>query len=426
MIATEGGTRLICVLIHCFSHLSDLAYLTIIFVNIMPDCSGICASNRRKFMRAFYVWGSMTLVLCGMLCAAPVTREINETKIIDLDLTTLPNPAKGPLQWTLATASLYPSRDMRHLTYIVTEGEKSCLVRDGKRGAWHDMVQLLPDSLTSDGHFYCWLRDGEQWTLVFDDKEYPATAPDMLTSFISADGQHIAYIGRRAKDDRCIVLDGVEGKWYHSEITHPVFSPDSRRLGYGAWTGMRWVVVVDGQELPGEQSGVSDCAFSPDSRHFAAVLRIDDKYVLQIDGERGKVYDNIEQFSYTVAGKPRFIARVGERQLLVTGDEEREMPGYSRDLVISTDEKHMAYLTGPFRNTAAVIDGVTGPTYLDIRLGTNVFIGDGQTRYLARKDDGWVVVMNNTETPVGKEPIFPVISPRREASGTAGSGRTPG
>jgi len=361
-------------------------------------------------MRCISSWGLIILLLSSTLCAAPLIRDRTESKIIAIDLAGHPNPEHGQTQWTLLTAQLHPSADMRHIVYTHSVGEKSCLVRDGANGPWHDMVYLQPDSFTANGHFYAWLRDGEQWTLVFDEKEYHALKPAVMTPLISPDSKHIAYFASQGNRGDCVVLDGVEGKCY-AQIVRPFFSPDSRHLGYAAWTGWHWVLVVDGKELPGEAESVDGCCFSPDSRHFAAALRSKGKSVLQIDGVPGKAYDSLEQFSYTANGLLRFVAKTGDRLLMVTGSEERDIPGYSHELVLSADGKHIAYLSGSFRKLAAVIDGVTGPDYLDIRLGANPFTPDGHVRYLAFKADGWVAVIDGKELPVGADPIMPVLSP---------------
>jgi IS66 C-terminal element len=44
----------------------------------------------------------------------------------------------------------------------------------------------------------------------------------------------------------------------------PLFSPDSKRVAYGAQKGTKWIAVVDGQE-GAEFDGLGLLAFSPDS-----------------------------------------------------------------------------------------------------------------------------------------------------------------
>ena len=363
-------------------------------------------------MRVLYLWGLMALLLSSMLLAAPLAREVKETKVADFDLATLTN-SHLKIPQSILLMILYPSSDYRHFFYRKTEGEKSYLVRDGVAGASHDEVIFLSTPFTPDYHFYCWLRDGEQWTMLFDNKEYHVAAPAMLTPFVSPDGKHIAYIARRGKDERCVLLDGVEGNWYGFNILAPVFSSDSQHLAYGARTKQgHWVLVVDGKEIPGEEDAiVISTTFSPDSQHCAVVLRVKGQYCVQIDGVRGKAYDCIEQFSYTALGKPRFMAKTGNRWALITGDEERELPGYAGGLVISDDGKHLAYLSGPPLQTAVVTDGITGPTYKIIERGTLAINCDGHSRYLALTAKDSVAVIDGKETAMGKYFSSPIISP---------------
>jgi len=367
-------------------------------------------------MRVLYLWGLMALLLSSTLLAAPFAREVKETKIADFDATIFPNPQQAPLQWLLPD-KLFPSRDFRHVMYLKNDGEKSCLVRDGVAGAWHEQIYLQPTSFTPDGHFYCWMRDGAQWTLIFDDREYHTSYSPELTPFISPDGKHIAFSCLRAKNGRCIVLDGVEGKWYSIDNTMPsvVFSPDGQHLAYSARTEGHWILVVDGKELPGNAKDIISMTFSPDSQHCVAVVQQNNQDYLQIDDERGKAYDRIEQLSFTPAGKPRFVAKTGDRWALINGDEERELPGYTRGLVMSADGKHIAYQSDSQHKTAMIIDGVTGPAYRSISFMLNVFTADNHTRYTAEKDDGkWVLVVDGKEMSFAEGFVMPGTSPDRK------------
>ncbi len=63
---------------------------------------------------------------------------------------------------------------------------------------------------------------------------------------VSADNRHVAYPVLRARG-WTVSLDGVEGTNYR-EIRCLTFSPDGRRLAYGAVRGDKCLVIVDGRE----------------------------------------------------------------------------------------------------------------------------------------------------------------------------------
>lgn len=99
---------------------------------------------------------------------------------------------------------------------------------------------------------------------------------------VSPDGRRIAYSVKVSKwfgllgTTWSVVVDGKEGKQYDRIGTGtPIFSPDSKRVAYGAQVGDKWFVVVDGRE--GQQydaivtvGGGRILFGSPDSLHYLA------------------------------------------------------------------------------------------------------------------------------------------------------------
>jgi hypothetical protein len=72
-----------------------------------------------------------------------------------------------------------------------------------------------------------------------------------------------------------VVVDGAEGKAYDGILKSSLaFSPDSRRIAYGAKIGEKWTVVVDGVER-GNFDGVASgsVSFSSDSGQVATKSR---------------------------------------------------------------------------------------------------------------------------------------------------------
>jgi hypothetical protein len=58
----------------------------------------------------------------------------------------------------------------------------------------------------------------------------------------------VAYVTRTGSQE-LVLVDGQSGARYDAlGQDFAVFSPDCKRVGYGAKKGTRWIVVIDGQE----------------------------------------------------------------------------------------------------------------------------------------------------------------------------------
>jgi len=85
----------------------------------------------------------------------------------------------------------------------------------------------------------------------------------------------VAY-GAQSGNERCVVIDGREGKHYDRIGFSLAFSPDSMHLAYAAQSGKKQFVVVDTKEekhydevlFIGKESVIFD---SFDSLHYLAI-----------------------------------------------------------------------------------------------------------------------------------------------------------
>jgi hypothetical protein len=91
-----------------------------------------------------------------------------------------------------------------------------------------------------------------------------------------------------------------------------VFSPDSKRVAYGARLGEKMFVVVDGVEgkeyygIGKEYYGIvkDTLVFSPDSNRIAYGATRGGKSLVVVDGVEGKEYDDIVKGSRLVFDSP--------------------------------------------------------------------------------------------------------------------------
>jgi hypothetical protein len=100
----------------------------------------------------------------------------------------------------------------------------------------------------------------------------------------------------RHKRNTCIfVVDEVEGEVHDSTTSGtPLFSPDSRRLAYGATSRNQSRVIVDGKAGKA-YDGIGTVCFSPDSQRVAYSAQRNDRYFVVLDGREGKPHARLGQ-----------------------------------------------------------------------------------------------------------------------------------
>ena len=77
-----------------------------------------------------------------------------------------------------------------------------------------------------------------------------------------------------------------------------VFSPDGKRVDFGAKNGNKWFVVVDDKPGP-EYDRIGAPVFSPDGEHAAYAAQKGDKWFVVIDGQPGPEYSGIAEGELT-------------------------------------------------------------------------------------------------------------------------------
>ena len=159
----------------------------------------------------------------------------------------------------------------------------------------HGYLILAALSLALD--FYCHrlqAQVGNKWFVVVDGKEEKQYDGSGTTPIFSPDSKRVAY-GAGVGNKRFVVVDSKEEKQYDGIAKGSIiFSPDSKRLAYGAQVGNKWFVVVDGKEEK-QYDGIvkGTFIFSPDSRCVAYGAQVGNKQFVVVDGKEEKQYDGI-------------------------------------------------------------------------------------------------------------------------------------
>ncbi len=90
---------------------------------------------------------------------------------------------------------------------------------------------------------------------------------------------------RQAWQCLVVVVEGVEeGEYDGIDKSGVQFSPDSKRVAYGAFRAGKWFAVIDGVKAKG-YDGSNTVVFSPDSKRVAYLALRGNKSLVVVDGK---------------------------------------------------------------------------------------------------------------------------------------------
>ena len=379
-------------------------------------------------------------------------------------------------------ALIFFSPDSKRIGYIAPRGKKQAVVVDGKEGRYYDEIDLTGPIFSPDGKRFGYVaREGEdkyrdKWLAVVDGKEgkrYDSIivskgsfqkivfSPDSRKfgyfgiigskMFLVLDGKEIkqyddireagrlsfspngermCYVSRRPDKTRTgyskyfVTLGGRDGKEYDGIFIPPIFSPDSRRLAYGAaiddGTGGKGFVVVNGEEGEKYTQGTIPLPFfSPDSMTVAYIATKLDKggscckCFVVVNGKEGSKYDFIYlPLVFSPDGKRlAYRAKNGNKWFLVVdGKEGRQFDAISfshgyRNLsdfyfslpppVFSPDSKQITYIANDSGKYYVFVQGEKEKQYLSDENYQPIFSPDSKHVIYVVKEDAKMAVSVN-------------------------------
>jgi hypothetical protein len=184
----------------------------------------------------------------------------------------------------------------KHKLYDLIELNTLAMTSDGKRigyiaarGGKRLPLQELGPPLHA---MYDRRQDKAKRFSVVDGREGPEYEFAHGLTF-SPDGRRCCYVGFQG-EEVFVITDGVEGPRHQYAYNRPttgirqppLFSPDGKRVAYALGRKEHeHVVIIDGRE-EGPYRGIADgtLTFSPDSKRLGYIAQVGRKYVLVVDG----------------------------------------------------------------------------------------------------------------------------------------------
>jgi hypothetical protein len=191
-------------------------------------------------------------------------------------------------------------------------------------------------------------------------------ASSIIESFkVSPDSKRVAYVavsrGVFSGEKQFLVVDGREEKQYdYIGAGTVIFSPDSKRVAYGAIVGNRVFLVVDGKEdKTYDTIGGRGPVFSPDSKRVAYSATVGNKHFVVVDGNGQTPYDGIAQGTLIFSPDSKRVAYAA--------------PQSGNKWVVVVDGKDGTQYDAFFRGGRIVFDRPDGFHYL-VGKGSDIYL----------------------------------------------------
>ena len=197
--------------------------------------------------------------------------------------------------------------------------------------------------------------------------------------WISPNGKHVAYILKR-NGKESIVYDDVKGPDFDELSSNPVFSRDSKRLGYQVINGGARFIVIAGQaDKPQPTPQAGRAVYAPVGKGIAYGAQGDkDSWVVR-DGKEGPHYADVSVGRFSPDGKRLYYIATDDKkgQFAILDGVAGRRYEYVGMGVFSPDSKRLAYIARRGGKTTVVCDGKEG-VFRDETVHYPLFSPDGK------------------------------------------------
>lgn len=190
---------------------------------------------------------------------------------------------------------------------------------------------------------------------------------------VSPDGQRIAYMATLEEGGQAVFVNDVQSPKYGGIVNDSLsFSPDSKRIAWGALRDGNKVVVVDGKEYSAHNGSAEGMpVWSPDSRRFAYFTVTDEgKIIAVVDGKVDEPWDSVIRESFIFSPESAhyaYVAKDGDFGRVIVdgkpGARYRNVAGFT----FSPDGRHFAYIAMFENSMSIIVDGIemaTGHSFI--------------------------------------------------------------
>lgn len=276
------------------------------------------------------------------------------------------------------------SPDSKRLAYVARLGDKHFVVVDGKESKAYDSINMLTDIFGAS------LSSAK-----------PGPSFDVATSasnIFSLDSQRLAYVAYSG-GKYFVVTDSQEGQAFDSiRSAGAIFSPNSKHIAYRGKSDNKWVVVTDGKpSKPYSEIAQASLIFSPDSQRVAYIAYSGDTKFVVVDGKEGP--STMDEPIFSPDGKHFAYLHYsdGETSLVVNGKISKVDDG-ARNLKYSPDSKRLAYVVGrDFEKKSVMVDKEKGKAYDHLKFQPLFSPDSMRVAYLATSNGKKFVVVDGKE-----------------------------
>lgn len=294
------------------------------------------------------------------------------------------------------------SRASGALGSVILVGERHQLFIDARKTLEADAI--LDAAWSPDGTRVVAVVTEKKKMSVFDGNKVGKAFDHVRFLVQSPDGKHLAFAARQ-NGKAFAVLDGVEnGPW--DDVIEPRFSLAGNVLGFGAKKDGKWRVVVGDREEPPHGHVSLAAGFSPDGVHVAWIAEDGGSCRMIHDGKADDPHDGLgEEMIFRVDPPLLAYAAVDRNRarLLVNGKPLGRDCSFITQLRASPDGKRVAWAAQNGEKQCAVVDGVEGKDYVQVRGLT--FSPDGaHTAYVGWRPAGVDVVLDRSVVATSDNP----------------------
>lgn len=296
--------------------------------------------------------------------------------------------------------------------YIARDGRRSVLVTNTGESPREHFVDHFVTSATGGRVAYA-VRNGPRMAGVIDGKE---TAEHSDVRFDEIGETLAPFIIATDVPGRCVVLDGKPGP-VCAEISSVRISPDGRHFAYRALKGNDWVIRIDEKrELPGDVNSVP--VFSSDSKRIGYVTSSGGKHTLLIDGQPIAEHGHIRRdFAFSPDGQRlAYITLDAQSCTLFVHADDRSTPIKQLESIdsprFSPDNQRLAYAARQGGKWMLFIDDKPGASFFSLAANTLTWSSGGHhAACVARRGDKSLLAIDDGETPAYDRIFLPAGVP---------------